>query len=120
MILFLVETHGEGVLGALLERLGGGASFPVAYREVTGRDWEALEPLFVKWVAARRPLWEAVASIASVWTWISILAVVAIVVSVLRTRRLRRKLEREDAGEAEDEEREVETTETGAPPPEPR
>lgn len=96
LVAYLVEAHGEEVLGRLLARLDTGQPLSRAYPEVTGQPWLELEPSFREWLRDRRSLLEGLVSMANPWVLITGLALVAMLVSWWRSRRLSRRLELED------------------------
>jgi hypothetical protein len=94
-IRFLVESHGDGIVPRLLERVSRDNAAEVL-SELTAMPIDELERKFTEWVISRTSLLWPLSAVWNIWTAAALLAIVAIVRSRLRRRRVLRQMEEEE------------------------
>lgn len=93
----LRELRGPDVCARILVRMGGGASFESAFREITGETPDRMEAVF--WQSQR--LWTTwipiIGSSTTLWLAVTLLAILAIFAKRRRNKEFEEKWAREDA-----------------------
>ena len=93
----LRELRGPDVCARILNRMGGGASFESAFREITGETPDGMEAAF--WQSQR--LWTTwipiIGSSTTLWLAVTLLAILAIFAKRRRDKEFEEKWAREDA-----------------------
>lgn len=101
LVTYLVERHGEGVVGEFLDRLERGEEDLAVLADIEGAPIDEVERRFGRWVQGRQSLLVVLASVVNLWTIIAGLALIAIVVQIRWRRRQWKALEASEEGPSE-------------------